>query len=261
MRAGNWISKVTVGAVCAVALLMFSWPLLIAAERASESALAQSVFIALMPVMVILLLVEFSSGQIGSRQLALLGVLTALNAVVRLLGAGTAGIETAFFIILLGAYVFGSGFGFVLGAASLLVSAVITGGFGPWLPFQMMAAGILGLIAGVLPHPRRKWAQLAVLSTWGLVGAFVYGGLMTLWNWPFLAGLGTSLSYLPGDGLISNLTRFVQYELITGGLLWDLGRAITTVVLLVVTGPALLTTLRRAANRAGFSLATKRGEL
>lgn len=260
MRAATLVSRLTVGAVCLVALLIFSWPLLIAAEDASESYLAQSVFIALMPVLVILLLVEFSSGQIGSRQLALLGVLTALNAVVRLLGAGTAGIETAFFIILLGAYVFGSGFGFVLGAASLLVSALISGGFGPWLPFQMMAAGLLGLIAGLLPHPRQKWAQVSILAAWGFVGAFVYGGLMTLWNWPFLAGLGSSISYVPGDGFFSNFTRFLQYEMITGGLLWDLGRAITTVVLLVATGPALLTTLRRAANRAGFQLTSKQLE-
>jgi energy-coupling factor transport system substrate-specific component len=75
---------------------------------------------------------------------------------------------------------------------------------------------------------------------------------MTMWNWPFLAGVGSDVSYLAGAGPIENMTRFLQYEILTGGLLWDAGRAITTITLIIVTGPALLTTLRRAANRAGI---------
>ena len=35
----------------------------------------------------------------------------------------------------------GPGFGFALGATTLMSSALITGGVGPWLPFQMIAAG------------------------------------------------------------------------------------------------------------------------
>jgi energy-coupling factor transport system substrate-specific component len=74
---------------------------------------------------------------------------------------------------------------------------------------------------------------------------------MTLWNWPYLAGTGTQISYVAGDPLISNLTRFLQYEIVTGGLLWDTGRAITTSVLILVTGSPLIATLKRAATRAG----------
>jgi multisubunit Na+/H+ antiporter MnhG subunit len=44
----------------------------------------------------------------------------------------------------------------------------------------------------------------------------------------------------------------LQYEIVTGGLLWDLGRAITTSVLLLLTAPALLATLNRVATRAGI---------
>jgi energy-coupling factor transport system substrate-specific component len=140
----------------------------------------------------------------------------------------------------------------VLGAGSLLVSALLTAGFGPWLPFQMMAAGLLGIGAGLLPRARRIQVQIAWLVCWGILGSYIYGALMTLWNWPFLAAAGSSIGYLPGEGLIENLTRFVQYELLTGGLLWDTGRAITTTILLLVTAPALLATLRRAASRAGI---------
>lgn len=250
-------SKLLIGLAAAASLVMFTWPLFISAGPQNEALLAQSVFIALMPLMLAFILSEYSSGGIGSRQLALLGVLTALNAVIRMLGAGTGGVETAFFLIIIGAYVFGSGFGFILGAASLLVSALLTGGVGPWLPFQMMAAALIGLAAGALPKfseisPRKQVYELATLACFGIVGSFVYGALMTLWNWPYLAGVGSSVSYVAGAGPVENLTRFIQYELLTGGLLWDFGRALTTVVLIYLTAPALLATLRRAASRAGF---------
>jgi len=245
-------TKVLISAIALISFSLFTWPLFIGAEQQAQSALAQTVFMLLMPLLVGLVLIEFSAGGIDARQIALLGVLIALNSVVRMLGAGTAGIETAFFLILIGAYAFGSSFGYLLGAGSLLVSALLTGGVGPWLPFQMMAAGLLGLAAGALPRLKGKRAQIWLLAGFAVVGSYAYGALMTLWNWPFLAGTGTSISYLAGAGLIDNLGRFISFELVTGGLLWDTGRAVTTVVLVWLTAPALLATLHRAARRAGY---------
>lgn len=246
------LSKLSITVAALVSVLMFAWPLLIATDSQNENLLAQAVFMALMPLIIAIVLVEFSTGEIGSRQLAILGVMTAINAVVRLLGAGTAGIETAFFLIIIGAYIFRSGFGFVLGSASILVSALLGAGVGPWLPFQMMAAGLVGIGAGALPRFKSNFAQLLTLCLYAVLASFVYGALMTLWNWPFLAGTESSVSYQAGAGLGSNLLRFLNYEIVTGGLLWDAGRAITTCVLILVAAPALLTSLRRAANRAGF---------
>jgi energy-coupling factor transport system substrate-specific component len=245
------ISRLSITLAGFGSLLMFAWPLLIAQSSTSETQLAQSVFIVLMPLTLLLILVEFATGDIGSKQLALLGVLVALNAVIRLLGAGTAGIETSFFLIILGAYVFGSGFGFILGAGSIFVSALLTGGVGPWLPFQMMGAALIGLGAGLIPQVNRAWVTKLYLVVYAVVASFVYGALMTLWNWPYLAGTGTQISYVAGDPLVDNLTKFLQYEIVTGGLLWDTGRAITTSLLILVTGSALIATLKRAATRAG----------
>jgi len=241
-----------VSLITLAALMLFSWPLFISAQTHSEIQFAQLAFIILMPGILILTITEFTSGRIDSRQLAMLGVLTAVNAFIRMLGAGAAGVETAFFLIIISGYVFGAGFGFLMGACSLLVSALITGGVGPWLPFQMMAAGIIGVGAGLLPKSKRTWLQIGVMILYGIIGAYLYGALMTLWNWPFLAGIGSDVSYLAGAGVIANLGRFLNYEILTGGLLWDTGRAITTSILISVTAPALLTTLRRAANRAGI---------
>ena len=54
----------------------------------------------------------------------------------------------------------------------------------------------------------------------------------------------------PGAPLVENLHRFLVYTLLTSTGSWDTGRAITTSVALVVLGPAILTTLRRAARRS-----------
>ncbi len=245
-----WLGRTSLALIAAASLLAFAWPLLIGSG--TEVAWTQTVLMALMPTLVVFAFAEIAAGEIDSRQLATLAVLTAVNSLVRLLGAGMAGVETVFFLIIIAGYVFRAAFGYLIGSLSLLVSALIGAGVGPWLPFQMMAAGLVGLAAGLLPRAKAKWVQLTILICFAAVASYVYGALMTMWNWPFLAGENTSLSYAPGAGILENLNTFVKFEIFTGGLLWDTGRAVTTCVLIALTAPALLPTLRRAANRAGF---------
>jgi energy-coupling factor transport system substrate-specific component len=49
--------------------------------------------------------------------------------------------------------------------------------------------------------------------------------------------------------MAENLHRFLAYTLITSTGSFDTGRAITNAVAIVVLGPAVLATLRRAARR------------
>ncbi len=241
----------------ATALAIFAWPLYAVSESQTESSLAQAVFIVLTPVLLTLILATFSSEGVDSRQLALLGVLIALNSVIRMLGAGFGGIETTFFLIIIAGFVFRSKFGFAVGALSMLVSGLLTGGVGPWLPFQMMAAGLVGAGAGLLPRFKNRSWETATLIGYAVFASYLFGTLMTLWNWPFLAGTGTSISYVPGGGVEVNLLKFIQYQLLSGGLAWDTGRAITTSVLIFLTAPALLATLGRAARPAKSAVANR----
>jgi energy-coupling factor transport system substrate-specific component len=164
------------------------------------------------------------------------------------LGAGFGGIETSFFLIIISGFIFRPKFGFAVGSLSMLVSGLLTGGIGPWLPFQMLAAGLVGAGAGLLPRLKHRSMETASLSVYAVLASYFYGVLMTLWNWPFLAGTGTSISYIPGGGFETNLIKFVQYQLLSGGLAWDTGRAITTSLLIALTAPALLAALDRAAR-------------
>lgn len=233
-------------------LAMFAWPLL--ADPAAGMAHTQDapfVFMAILPVLVAVLVVEISEGGIDAKGLAMLGVLTALNAALRPLGAGTAGIETVFFLLILAGRVYGPGFGFLLGSTSLFTSALLTGGVGPWLPFQMLAASWVGLGAGLLPGAEGR-REIALLAGYGVAAAYGFGLLMNLWFWPFTLGEGTDLSYVPGAPLAENLHRFVVYTLATSTWGWDTGRAVTNAVAIVLIGPAALAALRRAARRASF---------
>lgn len=166
-------SALVLAVASVLGLLLFTWPLLVPLQPGqSQSATAPFAFAALLPVIVVLVLVQVSDGGMDTRALAMLGVLSAVNAAIRpALGAGTAGIESVFFTLILAGRAFGPGFGFALGCTSMFASALLTAGVGPWLPFQMIAAAWIGLGAGLLPGGRRDARTSAVdsrdLATFG----------------------------------------------------------------------------------------------
>lgn len=234
---------------------MFLWPLLVtpSAGAGAHTSDAPFLFVLVLPVVIAVVLAELADGGIDTKALAMLGVLSAIGAALRPLGAGTGGVELVFFTLVLAGRVLGPGFGFVLGSTTLFASALITAGVGPWLPFQMLAASWVGMGAGLLPFRRlRGRGELAMLAVYGALAAYLYGFLMNLWSWPFALGAGTELSHVPGDAVLANLHRFVLYTLSTTSLGWDTGRAITNVLAIVLVGPAVLAALRRASRRAAF---------
>ncbi len=237
-----------------IGVLMFCWPLFtrVPATDLGHVSDAPLLFVLVLPFVVAVVLASIAEGGMDAKALAMLGVLSAVNAAVRPLGAGLAGIETVFFLLVLAGRVFGPGFGFVLGCTSLFASALLTAGVGPWLPFQMMASAWIGLGAGLLPRRVSGRTEIAMLATYGVVAAYVFGLLMTLWFWPFAVGSGTDLSFVPGGPTLENIKRFLLFTVTTSTLGWDTGRAITNAVAIVVLGPAVLATLRRAARRASF---------
>lgn len=235
-------------------LLMFCWPLLVQTGRGAGEVAPPFVFLVLLPVVVVVVLAEVTEGGMDAKALAVLGLLTAVEAVMRGLSAGVGGIELVFFLLVLGGRVFGAGFGFVLGCTSLFASALLTGGVGPWLPFQMLASAWVGLGAGLLPRGPRGRSEILMLVGYGIVAAYLYGLLLNLSSWPFVLGVDVpghtgSLSFVPGAPLLANLHRFGVYTLLTSTGSFDTGRAITNTVSLAVLGPAVLTTLRRASRR------------
>ncbi|MFF2362589.1 ECF transporter S component [Streptomyces sp. NPDC058122] len=233
----------------------FAWPLF-AGPGSQVSAHAQDapwLFAGLLVLLVAVVAATISESGLGPKAVAMLGVLAATGAALRPIGAGTAGIEPMFFLMVLSGRVLGPGFGYVLGSVTMFASALLTGGVGPWMPFQMLAMGWFTMGAGLLPGPDRLRgrAELLMLAGYGFVAAFAYGTVMNLAGWPFMDALASNIAFDPHAAVPANLARFVAYCLATS-LGWDLGRAVVTVVLTVTIGPTLLKALRRATRRAAF---------
>lgn len=244
---------VALAVAAAFSLVVFSWPLFAGStSQLAQSEMAPLVFALIIPVLLGVVISELSAGGIDAKTVAMLGVLTALGAGLRPLGAGAGGIELVFFLIVLGGRVFGPAFGFLLGSTTLAVSALITAGVGPWLPYQMLAASWVGLGAGLLP-PLRGRLEIGLVAVYSAVASVGFGILMNLSFWPFTLGGDTALSFEPGAPVLENLRRFLVFNFATS-LGWDLGRAVTTVVLVGLVGSMVLRTLRRASDRAAFDV-------
>jgi energy-coupling factor transport system substrate-specific component len=243
-------STMAVAMASFIGLVAFTWPFVVEPGAFGSAQTAPLMFGVLLLVVLAVVLAEVADGGIDAKALAMLGVLSAIGAALRPLGAGTAGIETVFFVLVLAGRVFGAGFGVVLGCSTLFASAVITGGVGPWLPYQMFGAAWVGLLAGLLPRVRGR-AEIAMLAGYGALSGYLFGFLLNLSFWPFALDPNSSIAYLPGASFSEQWHRYLLFDAATS-LGWDTGRAVTTAVAILLVGPAVLGAFRRAARRAAF---------
>ncbi len=230
-------------------LLGYLFPFLVPAGAEGE-AISPLLFFALLGAAVLILLLDLSQRTLDARTIALMGILAAANALLRLLDNSfivlPGGFSPIFLLIAFCGYLFGMRFGFLFGMLSLLVSALVTGGVGPWLPYQMLAAAWMGGGAALLPHPASKRRQVVLLALYGLLWGYLYGFLLDLYYWPYLAGVG-------GEAGGPLLQRYLAYYLATS-LGWDSARAVGNVALTLLLGKPLLRLLGRFRLRAEVRL-------
>ncbi len=233
-----------------IGFVCFLWPFVFTPGRFGSTYTPSLIFGVLLLLVLAVVFAEIADRGIDSKAIAMLGVLSAINAGLRPLGAGTAGIETVLFVLVFAGRVFGPGFGFALGCTSLFASAVITGGVGPWMPYQMFGCAWVGLFAGLLPPCRGK-TEIAMLAAYGVFAGYFFGFMLNLEFWPFTVDPGSSISYLPGASFTVQWHRYLIFDATTS-LGWDTGRAATDLICILLLGRGALTTLRRAARRANF---------
>lgn len=255
LRLPSWRTPIVMALVLVVGVAAFGWPFLATPgselSQMGHSTDASFFFVALLALMALALLAEMTSGGVDAKTIAVLGVLAAAGGALRVLSAGTAGLEPMFFLLVVAGRALGATLGFLLGALALLTSAFLTAGVGPWTPFQMIAAGWVCLGAGLLPRASGA-AERWLLAAYGLVCGLAYGVVMNLWFWPFL---GTSApagaGYVPDAGAATNLGHYAVFY-VTTSLAWDLPRGVLTAVLTLLASGSLLRALRRSLRRARF---------
>ncbi len=192
---------------------------------------------------------EVRRGTMNGATVALLGMLSALAGLMKLLDLPGGGSGIFFMVVLAGA-AFGPRFGMLLGLTAFVVAAFLSSGLGPWLPFQMLTLGWMGAGAGFLGRltsrlPAR--VEVGALALYGWVWGFIFGAVMNLWFWPFVRD-GSELSWVPGMGLGETLNRYWSFYVATS-FAWDAAGAFVNAVVIVVLGRSLLATMRRHADR------------
>jgi energy-coupling factor transport system substrate-specific component len=241
-----------------VGLIAFLWPFWSPAAQGSEAmAHAQDapLVTALVVGLCVIVAVADRTQMLNSKSVALLGVLCAINAALRLVSnffPMPGGFSLVFVLIILVGYVFGARMGFLMGTFSLLASALITGGVGPWLPFQMIASAWVGMTAGWLSKCQISSVKYQTwgLAAFGVVWGMVFGAVMNLYFWPFVTG-GQAQYYEAGLGAGEILKRYAAFYVVTS-LWYDAARAVGNAVLIVALGPAIIKTLQRFKRRLNF---------
>jgi energy-coupling factor transport system substrate-specific component len=225
----------------------------------------------------------------------MLGVLVAVSSVLRFLEVAfpmPGGFSPIFAPIIIAGYVFGGRFGYLMGTFTLLTSALIIGGVGPWLPYQMFTAGWAGLTAGWLGQTVDASSRLRSTQATGLRTGV---GLRTA---PSSCGVSYFTSQATGKtmgatrsrililcifgfiwGLLYGAIINVYFWPFTGGpadqtwtpgiglgetltrygafyvvtsLAWDLARAVGNAALILVLGSPMVKALERFRRRFNF---------
>ena len=257
------LQNATLLVVSTAGLLAFSLPFVISAlpsavgqatSRAIEASLLLALIVGGSLVIAVAELVRGTGAGNQARSVALLGALVAIDATLRLVPSFL-GASPIFALMVLVGYVFGPRFGFAMGTLTLLLSAAITAGVGPWLPFQMLCAGWVGAVSGWLPKRDTVRAELVTAVACGAATGFAYGALMNLYSWPFAApGVSDDVGFYwsPALSALESLERYAAFYVATS-LVHDATRAVATSFLILVAGAPVLRLLRRFHARAEWT--------
>jgi energy-coupling factor transport system substrate-specific component len=168
-----------------------------------------------------------------------------------------------------------------MGTFTLLASGLVTGGIGPWLPYQMFTAGWAGLSAGWLGQAS-QWVReqvsrpahleqerrtvldvshgdVIVLCSFGFVWGLLYGAIMNIYFWPFAVGPAAQ-TWEAGIGLGETLARYGVFYVVTS-LAWDLARAVGNVALMLALAKPMIKALHRFQRRFHFQVQGSRPDL
>ena len=120
----------------------------------------------------------FEGRKPQARELTVIAVLCAIGVVGRAAFFMLPAFKPVLALVIISGVAFGGETGFLVGAMTMVASNVLFGQ-GPWTPWQMFSAGIIGFLAGVLF--RKGWLRRSRVSLciYGAIATIViYGGIM-----------------------------------------------------------------------------------
>jgi len=164
---------------------------------------------------VVLFTAGFEQKKIGARRLVIIAVMTAFCIVGRFIPL----FKPITALTIITAIYLGGESGFLVGALAAVLSNFYFGQ-GPWTPFQMLAWGGIGLLAGALKVPLRKHRWFLLLYG-ALSGAF-YSLMMDVWTVMWYDATFDWSVYLAA--MATALPHTILYTVSNFAFLWALAR-------------------------------------
>jgi energy-coupling factor transport system substrate-specific component len=168
-------------------------------------------------------------GPGSAKDLTLVATLAGLAAAGRVLFAPLPGVQPVTVIVAASGAALGPRRGFAVGAIAALASNFFLGQ-GPHTPWQMLAWGGCGLVAGLA---RRVLEHRVAFAGFCLLLGFAYGVLLDLWHW---------YGFWPH-------TSAALWVVLGAGVAFNVAHAVGNVVLAFAFGPELRRVLTRYERR------------
>ena len=137
------------------------------------------VSLALSVVACIPFFVSFEKGKNDARRIVIIAVMTALSVAGRFVFAPIPFFKPVTAIVIITAIYLGSEAGFITGSFSAVVSNFYFGQ-GPWTPFQMLAWGLIGFLAGLLA--KKLVESKVLLIIYGALSGIAFSFIMDVWT-------------------------------------------------------------------------------
>ena len=179
----------------------------------------------------------FEGRKPQARELLTIAVLVAIAVAGRAAFFMVPSFKPVVAVTILSAVCFGAESGFLVGALSMLSSNMLFGQ-GPWTPWQMFAAGIIGFLAGILFQKGWLKARKISLCIYGfLATVFIYGGIMN-----------------PASLVMTSyaITKRNLLAIYMSGLPVDLVHASATVIFLWIASKPMIEKLERIKVKYGM---------
>ncbi|NLZ47103.1 MAG: ECF transporter S component [Clostridiales bacterium] len=187
------------------------------------------------------IVVHFEKGKSSTRLIVLISTMVAISVAGRFLFAPIPFFKPVTAIVVLCGIYLGSESGFLVGGLSALISNFYFGQ-GPWTPFQMLAWGLIGFLAGIMANPLKR--SKIFLCIYGFISGIVYSLILDSWSTLWIEGY-------------FSVKRFLALSITA--LPITLCYAISNVIFLLIIGKPLGSVLERIIKKYGI-LSRDRGD-
>lgn len=222
------LTRIVTAAAVLVSLAMLLW---YALRYKTGYALLSAAIVALA---IIPFFISLEMRKPKAREIVPIAVMAALGAVGRIAFAAVPGVKPTTAIVIIAGAAFGPQAGFLTGAVSALASNFFFGQ-GAWTPWQMLAWGLCGLLAGMLKNVRLLKGTKSLMA-FGFFASFLFSAIMNSY-------------YI--IGFVSPITWGAVITSFAASFSFDITHAVSTVVMLLLVGKIWLKKLERIKTKFG----------